>query len=77
MAKKSIPPSAKEQAFDCPHCGAYTTQYWYDLLCDKRKDNIPPAVNTDEIRGLIKKTKISPKKKKQNFLKGLITLIQD
>ena len=23
-------PSVKETAFSCPHCGAYTTQYWYD-----------------------------------------------
>jgi hypothetical protein len=23
-------PSIKETAFSCPHCGAYTTQHWYD-----------------------------------------------
>ncbi len=23
-------PSITETAFDCPHCGAYTTQFWYD-----------------------------------------------
>lgn len=23
-------PSVKETAFSCPHCGAYTTQYWHD-----------------------------------------------
>jgi hypothetical protein len=29
MTRKSIPPSIKETAFDCPHCGAFTTQTWY------------------------------------------------
>ena len=23
-------PSVRETAFSCPHCGAYTTQFWYD-----------------------------------------------
>ena len=30
MAQHS-PPSITETAFDCPHCGAFTTQYWFDL----------------------------------------------
>lgn len=25
------PPSVSETAFECPHCGAYTTQQWYRL----------------------------------------------
>jgi len=25
-------PSIKETAFDCPHCGAYTTQYWHSTF---------------------------------------------
>lgn len=28
MSKKSITPSTTETAFDCPYCGALTTQYW-------------------------------------------------
>jgi hypothetical protein len=34
MAKKTSPPSIKETAFDCPHCGAYTTQSWFYLRAD-------------------------------------------
>ncbi|HEY2862895.1 MAG TPA: DUF4145 domain-containing protein, partial [Casimicrobiaceae bacterium] len=30
--KKSVSPSVTERAFDCPHCGAYTTQYWFDVF---------------------------------------------
>lgn len=31
MAKKISPPSIKETAFDCPHCGVLTTQYWFAI----------------------------------------------
>ena len=36
---KHVIPSVKETTFNCPHCGALTTQYWYDLYVDQRKDN--------------------------------------
>src|ERR1035441_2616676 len=26
-----VQPSVRETAFNCPHCFALTTQYWYDL----------------------------------------------
>jgi len=55
MKKKSNPPSINEQAFDCPHCGAYTTQYWFDVLSDGRKDNAPPSMPSSEIRELIER----------------------
>ncbi|MCE5249384.1 DUF4145 domain-containing protein [bacterium] len=50
MTKKSNPPSINKQAFDCPYCGAYTTQYWYNVLSDSRKDNAPPTITTSEYR---------------------------
>ena len=28
---KNVTPSVKETAFSCPHCGAYTTQFWHKL----------------------------------------------
>lgn len=31
MAENSTPPSITETAFDCPYCGAFTTQYWLSL----------------------------------------------
>jgi len=41
-------PSVKETAFSCPHCGAYTTQYWHSgyakqLRSDSRLPGIPAA----------------------------------
>jgi len=42
MAKDKIPPSIKETAFNCPHCGAFTTQYWFKLFPEKlEKNNVP------------------------------------
>lgn len=39
-------PSISKTAFDCPHCSAYTAQYWYTLYAkgyreDRRTPNIP------------------------------------
>ena len=31
---KDVPPSIKETAFSCPHCGAYTSQSWADIFAD-------------------------------------------
>ena len=36
MARKSSPASIREVAFDCPHCGAYTTQTWFDVHANAR-----------------------------------------
>lgn len=31
MSNKDVPPSVRETAFCCPHCGAFTTQYWFNV----------------------------------------------
>src|SRR6266853_3538411 len=36
MPTKSVLPSITEVAFDCPHCGAYTTQTWFGLHMTQR-----------------------------------------
>ena len=35
MSKPTTPPSLSETAFDCPHCGAFTTQHWYKLHANR------------------------------------------
>ncbi len=44
MLRKSVPASIREVAFDCPHCGAYTTQTWFDLFAEER----PSAYRTPD-----------------------------
>lgn len=43
MAKQA-PPSVNETAFNCPHCGAFTTQYWYHTFYQPMKDNQTPTI---------------------------------
>jgi hypothetical protein len=38
---KTVMPSIKETAFSCPHCGAYTTQYWFELHAVQRPKEEP------------------------------------
>lgn len=42
-------PSITKSAFDCPYCGAFTTQYWYKLYADECKDGrkVPPQPRDD------------------------------
>ncbi len=46
MLPQEHPPLITETAFDCPHCGAFTTQKWYDLYSheipnDERVPRLP------------------------------------
>lgn len=41
-APRFVPPSIKETAFNCPHCGALAKQSWFNLKVDsKKKDELP------------------------------------
>jgi hypothetical protein len=35
VRKTYVPASVKETAFNCPHCGALTSQEWYSLYADR------------------------------------------
>ena len=43
---KYVPPSVRETAFNCPHCGALAKQFWHTLRADlkEEKDPIPQIV---------------------------------
>jgi len=46
---KSAPPSINNTAFDCPHCGAFTTQYWRKLFSQPlRRDNPTPIIPDED-----------------------------
>jgi len=45
---KYVPPSAKETAFNCPHCGALAKQFWYSVRADSNKESSPtPLIISD------------------------------
>jgi len=52
---KSVPASIAEVAFDCLHCGSYTTHTWYQLwgtalLGDSRTPSIVDAASIERVR---------------------------
>lgn len=66
MMKKN-PPSIKETAFDCPHCGAYTTQYWFNLYANSREKNSVPNIPNKESINHILEDRETPEEVKQNI----------
>ena len=41
MTNKASPPSIRKTAFDCPHCGAFTTQYWFKIFANEMEEDSP------------------------------------
>ncbi len=57
MQTKTTSPSLSGTAFDCPHCGAFTTQYWYELhgeaiANERRTPHIPDEQWQENVREL-------------------------
>lgn len=70
MPPKSATPSIRETAFDCPHCGAYTTQSWYDLYAQGRSDEHRiPTLASAQLLENIREAKSFPPEAKEDALK--------
>ena len=59
MVKRSNPAAVTETAFNCPHCGAYTTQTWFVLLgkqvdTENRVPNLADQGSIDNLKQKIK-----------------------
>ncbi|MDD2903066.1 MAG: DUF4145 domain-containing protein [Syntrophales bacterium] len=44
MKKKHVPPSIRETAFNCPHCGALTSQVWFKTFVQTIADSGIPFI---------------------------------
>ena len=83
MPPKSVTPSIRETAFDCPHCGAYTTQIWYYLYAETlSNDQRTPVLVTEQFLENIRAEESIPPKEKEAALKrfekelsGLVCLL--
>lgn len=61
---KSNPPSIKETAFDCPHCGAYTTQHWINLHGKYREaEDRTPFIPDKELLQRVKEVELPQDRK--------------
>ncbi|WP_284165818.1 DUF4145 domain-containing protein [Frigidibacter sp. SD6-1] len=50
---KFVPPSVKETAFNCPHCGVLASQYWHSLHADPRgRNGLPEVIDDDKLKEL-------------------------
>jgi hypothetical protein len=78
-------PSISGTAFECPHCGAFTTQEWYDLYISKiSEDTKVPFVPDDSTRVRIEADKeLDDDKRKELVLfvesakAGLVVALED
>ncbi len=70
MTSNSKPPSVNETAFDCPHCGAFTTQDWFKLYADiiEEESHRTPFFPMPEMRDNVLAARELDDEAKQNFL---------
>lgn len=73
MQNKYVPPSVTEQAFNCPHCGVLTTQFWHRASSSPNKDNRTPPVWTQKEVDEFDFSK-TPKDEVENLKERLIQL---
>jgi len=70
MAKENTTPLISKTAFNCPHCGAYTTQHWYRLIADSySEEHRTPTIPTAEMVKELKASRDIPEETKNDFLK--------
>lgn len=73
---KTVTPSTKETAFSCPHCGAFTTQYWYTLYAEKLPDKNPtPFIPSEADKDRFKNTTEIPQEQKKEILEWFTKMI--
>jgi Domain of unknown function (DUF4145) len=62
-----VPPSVRLTAFSCPHCSAFTTQYWYDLLASAigGEKPVPFVPSAEQRRALAADVTMDPEEKNE------------
>ena len=66
---KHVEPSTHETAFSCPHCGAYTTQYWYKLFAKGISGERPvPFIPTETQKAKLQSNREIPEDEKKFLL---------
>lgn len=72
MSSEEHPPDITETAFECPFCGAYTTQTWYTLMAQRISgENETPFVYTSGLRERIEKDENLDPTTKASIFRGL------
>jgi hypothetical protein len=62
---KTVAPSISETAFNCPHCGAFTTQFWYHLFADEiTRDGKKPFIPKPQHRKIYEDAAMASEEKR-------------
>jgi hypothetical protein len=63
-------PLISKTAFSCPHCGAYTTQYWFQLSADSySEDHRTPTIPNESMAEGFKTSKDIPEEARGKLVK--------
>lgn len=66
---KNVTPSVKETAFSCPHCAAFTTQFWFILCANRTSEDSPiPFIPTESHKGKYAESTDVPDESKKYLL---------
>lgn len=60
MRGKSNPPSISIRAFDCPYCGAFTSQYWYQTHAYSLEEKTPNVPDIKFRERIAKEAAVNP-----------------
>ena len=65
MAEKTHPPSINKTSFNCPHCGTYTTQYWFKIYSKQVSNENPiPYIPSAKFKEIVRqKEEYAPEQK--------------
>ncbi|HBP89193.1 MAG TPA: hypothetical protein DD706_16015 [Nitrospiraceae bacterium] len=61
--EKDPSPSIEKIAFSCPHCGAYTHQFWFYLYPKRTENDSPPEIRIPDYKNVIKEAELPPERK--------------
>jgi hypothetical protein len=71
MRKKYVPASIRETAFNCPHCGALTSQFWYRTYVQYLEKGNTPFIPDSEVLEEIFNDKKLAKERKELLIENM------
>jgi hypothetical protein len=71
MKKKYVPASIRETAFNCPHCGALTSQVWFATYVDNLADGATPFIPDAEVVKRIHSDQLLKPEEKERFIENI------
>ena len=73
---KHIPPSTNDRAFNCPHCGVLTTQFWHEAYVAPYDENAPLPPSVGRVKALVREHRNPQNPSNEKWLADLIGRIQ-